>query len=567
MPSESPQAKDLSTSSQQSSAVRTRRTRKLQLSLRALLVGVSAVAIFLGFWKWGIQPYRLNDRLKSYIESSGGSYRMEDGPFWIEWFTGDDYGAYVTEIDLSSSLTVVRDNPRSNQCLFCELGQFSKLRVLRLRNQPVTDECLSALKGLEHLEILDLEGTAITTTKGWEAWPLRELNVSQTPLDDDGLSGISQFKDLRVLKVNSTCLRDEDLKMFKSLRQLRTFEGSNGRVTHLGWQQLDDFSIECSVIIDGWQFFDVALSEPDHRRSFDSESYGGIQAMLSSMPSPEMLTAQARSSLQRNVKAVPPLDGEGTLLKAVSGFQYLHMDAIGLQQNIVTLGLDSPYVGDEQLECLAQFPSLEELDLSDSWITDQGLAKLQMCQGLTQLDLSDTRISDAGLPQLKELSQLQSLVLSGTRVSPDGIASLRSLPHLEDLGIPRNAFRGSALDTILRMPALRTLSMRRVGKWDVESRVMPQVTESDVRKIQDIGDMLFDRNDLDGDGVISADENGLIALFYGSPSRAELKAELLALVHLPSTDKQLIPSDVEALMKKLIAEGGYLTRRSGASSY
>lgn len=85
-------------------------------------------------------------------------------------------------------------------------------------------------------------------------------------------------------------------------------------------------------------------------------------------------------------------------------------------------------IRDEHLQCLADFPRLESVNLVEADVTDAGLLHLTTLRELETLHLARTKVTDEFMPRLGAFQNLSSLDLSETNVS------LQGLGHLEGIG-------------------------------------------------------------------------------------------------------------------------------------
>lgn len=74
---------------------------------------------------------------------------------------------------------------------------------------------------------------------------------------------------------------------------------------------------------------------------------------------------------------------------------------VDAEGNIVTVSLNDEQVGNEDLDQLAQIPTLKELNLAGSSIDDDGLEKIAEFSSLTVLDIGDTKVSRRAVVDLK----------------------------------------------------------------------------------------------------------------------------------------------------------------------
>lgn len=146
---------------------------RLRFSLRAMLLAVTVLGLWLGF-----QTNRIRQRAKAVelIESLGGhvsyDYRrlhgydsQPPGSPWMQWLFGKHYAAKVIEAEL---FAYTNGPKRSHPELFTD-AEAKKIAVLTdldwlvLFDTNVTDEGLRHFKALHRLSRLDLERTKVTT--------------------------------------------------------------------------------------------------------------------------------------------------------------------------------------------------------------------------------------------------------------------------------------------------------------------------------------------------------------------------------------------------------------------
>jgi len=98
----------------------------------------------------------------------------------------------------------------------------------------------------------------------------------------------------------------------------------------------------------------------------------------------------------------------GKTLKEISGLKKLNEVCI-----------ESDYIVDEDIKCLADLPNLVSLVVSGKGITDKGIEILasQNYPKLKDLDLSRTNLTDKGMDYLKKIKTLDSLYIIGTKVT------------------------------------------------------------------------------------------------------------------------------------------------------
>jgi hypothetical protein len=151
--------------------------------------------------------------------------------------------------------------------------------------------------------------------------------------------------------------------------------------------------------------------------------------------------------IQRPQGASSPKTIDDSFLAEVGKLGHLQSLSIWRQNRVTAAGLaqlrgpnlrsftlrDSRVESLEAMTRLAQFPSLDFLDLEGSPTNDAGLAPLARFRSLAQLNLKGTRISDRGLAHLERLPTLKFLDLTGTQITDAGMVHLARLAGLTSL--------------------------------------------------------------------------------------------------------------------------------------
>lgn len=176
--------------------------RWLKVSLRSLLLAITAVSVALAWYAHGTRQRRA---AIAAIEAAGGKVRMAPGSSsWInDWFASDFRGR-VDSVDLKEA--------------------------------NVTDELLAHLAVLSELQALDLSSTTVDDdglTKIVHL-PLRELWLQSTRITDASAPALSQMTNLDFLQLNATGLTDAFLRDLAALPHLRNLGLRGARVTDQG---------------------------------------------------------------------------------------------------------------------------------------------------------------------------------------------------------------------------------------------------------------------------------------------------------------------------------------------
>ena len=105
---------------------------------------------------------------------------------------------------------------------------------------------------------------------------------------------------------------------------------------------------------------------------------------------------------------------------------------VGGLKNLDQLFVDGTAVGDAFVAELGDLKKLTELDLANTQITDKSLDLIGRFSNLKALYLTKTKITDEGLAKLAALTQLEYLEVTGTKVTQAGLNRLKAkLPKLK----------------------------------------------------------------------------------------------------------------------------------------
>lgn len=102
---------------------------------------------------------------------------------------------------------------------------------------------------------------------------------------------------------------------------------------------------------------------------------------------------------------------------------------------VIEVDLTATTLTDDDLQYLADLPTVERLSLSNTKVTDKGLRYLRSCPKLKFLALNSVPITDDGLEQIAALTELEALGLVGTKVTDEGLRHLMKLPKLKILSL------------------------------------------------------------------------------------------------------------------------------------
>lgn len=198
-----------------SPAPRLGRRRWFQYSIRSLLLLMLACGLLFGYVAHFRREHEREKPAITAIEEIGGKVETAPrGPAWLRWIAGEKAAIRVVSVDLEYWI-------RGGG--FTSDGDF----VFFSLKEKVTDEWLPNLKDLKYLESLNLAANEITRDGlvVLRNFPqLRNLDLSQCPIDDAALVEVGKLRELRALNLLHTQVRAEGLEHLSGLTHLVELE-------------------------------------------------------------------------------------------------------------------------------------------------------------------------------------------------------------------------------------------------------------------------------------------------------------------------------------------------------
>ena len=129
---------------------------------------------------------------------------------------------------------------------------------------------------------------------------------------------------------------------------------------------------------------------------------------------------------------------------------------------LIEVGLGNRAGNDQTVAALVKAtPKLERLSVHNSAITDAALADIGTLSELFELKMFLTKTTNAGAAHLAKLAKLTNLDISSTGIGDAGLESIRRVPALRSLWF--NSMKGvtrKGMAAIAAMPALRNLVLQ-----------------------------------------------------------------------------------------------------------
>ncbi len=297
---------------------------------------------------------------------------------------------------------------------------------------PATDAMFAFLRGLRHLERVDINGG---------------------DLSDEGLKSLAHCRDLVSLGVGGNHVTDAGLETLGGLTRLERLRLDDTNVTDAGLEKLKDLKRLKVLQVSSLAFTGSGL-----------DSLSGCSALEGLQLGGPKLT----DDVFRHVAKFPALRSLRFFATKIGDSQAADL---GSCVNLEELWLDGTKFGDTGMKYVHSLKKLKVLRVGDTLVTDAGVANLAGLTAMEEIFVYGTRVTDAGLRSLEDLPKLRRLWLIGTSVTTVGVERLKRLPDLEELFLNGTRIDNDGLNCLKSFPKLRTvgLSGPRVTREAAES--------------------------------------------------------------------------------------------------
>jgi Leucine-rich repeat (LRR) protein len=296
------------------------------------------------------------------------------------------------------------------------------LRRLYLARTQVDDAAVATLRGqrgLDGLEVLDFEDTAVTdrgaaSLVGFGG--LHALNLAGTRITDAGGAMLGKLTKLSIVDLGGTAVGAKTIAAVKPLALRELF--------------LDHTRV-------GKEIATLAAYAPGIAR-FD------VSSLVSYKPTDADVAwlANAPNLVEVGLSGANVHDKLVLAIAAMPGLRELRL--AGTPITLVAI------------KAIAKLDKLEEVDLAATPVDDASAAALLAMPGMRALRLDKTAITDAAL-MVKPSGKLVELYVSRTQVTDEGLAVLDATPKLEGLGLGETKIAEDTIIRIGRLSELRTL--------------------------------------------------------------------------------------------------------------
>lgn len=277
---------------------------------------------------------------------------------------------------------------------------------VNFRGSDVADDDLPHLTGLQRLQSILLNEATITDAALipiGKIQSLRNLDLRDCPISNDGLTHLTNLTGLRALRLSgksgATTIDDAGMDSVGKLIGLKALLLDFLWVSGEGLSQLGKLDGLQELYLAGTLVGDEDL------------------AQVSLFPKLKKL----------RISKLSQVTGQG--LSHVK--QLTSLEDLDLSENSSLFDPDMVH--------LSEMKNLKRLNLWRVAITDAGVEPLAGLTKMEWLNLDNTQLSDVGLKYLKNMDQLTFLHLGSTAITNDGLSELAGLKSLRDLKVTRTA--------------------------------------------------------------------------------------------------------------------------------
>lgn len=389
-----------------------------------------------------------------------------------------------------------------------------------LTNINVQDKGLAHLGSLEQLRELRLAQTKVKGPSLAAFKNLEDLDLTDTPFDDDGASYLEKMSRLRRLSLRNTLITDAGLKRIAGLKTLESLDLYGTKVTDAGIRQLAGLSKLRDLNVLGALLTDESapalgaltnLEELNLYRTHITDAglarlqslkklaaldvrytrvtASGVEAFRAAVPGCGIEFEDPTVAPSADVSLRRSKPGQSTEQAIAQWIAKLRGRVAWRKAHVAEADLARTPLSDAQLSYLAGLPALEKLSLAGAQIGDAAAQALASLKTLRELDLSATAFSDAGLSKLASLRQLRRLRLNNTQVEGRGFSALAALP-LEDVELSGAPVNDAGLASLAALPNLRRLRLKYTDITDAGALALAKMRAVEMLDLSstDIGD-------------------------------------------------------------------------------
>lgn len=278
-----------------------------------------------------------------------------------------------------------------------------------------------------------------------EAFRLTYVDLKLNPkVRNAGLAAFKGCKNLAVLRINETPLKDEGLAYFKDCKNLEILHVHGTAISDIGLANFKDCKRIRELSLNFLNITDDGLA---------------------------------------NFKYCKDLNLLQLFAVKVGDAGLAHFkDCLNLE----FLELNYTNVSDATLAQFQRYKKITVLRLLGTQVTDKGMVFLKDCKDLTELGLAETKVTDEGLVHFKDCKKLVFLRLHATGMTDKGLAYFKSHENLRnfDLGATKITAAGLA-DLKKALPKCHT-NPDKIQTSPLATKTEPKIVPADALRRADI---------------------------------------------------------------------------------
>jgi internalin A len=384
-------------------------------------------------------------------------------PFGLNLSSGNTSNEQLISLQAHPNLySLSLDGFANGEACLTAIREQTSLRFLSVVDCGLTDDQLSQLTKLPHLETLDLRRTRI---------------------NGPGLAALKSLTELKSLEIDMTADQFHALKTNQLVHLLPIAHGEN-RTTAANDEEITELELNGFY---GYPVTNQMLLKIDRLTSLRELSL--IESQVDNEAIPQLIRLQRlqKLNLERsriddealrilaNARALNLLVLDETKITA-DGLRHLEklehltevrlnrcklddtsLHILGTLAHLNRLEIGATEIRFEHNTVPGLFRKLEHLNVNGSQVTDSGIANIAQLPELNWLDLTRCRISNEGLKSLAACRKLEVLYLNLTPISDKDLLPLSSIESLRVLSLNSTAITDVGLRHLSGMKGLRSL--------------------------------------------------------------------------------------------------------------
>lgn len=268
---------------------------------------------------------------------------------------------------------------------------------------------IAELKGLLFSTLTDIDLSQVVKLS-----QIVHLSISSNAqVTDDGIAKLTAMPQLESLEIGGQAITDNCMATIVKFQKLKSLSITNTRCSNTGLKLLRDAHLN-DLSLEGLGFGNGAL---------------------------ELLPTEGLQRLSIN----------GTGIRDFSG--------LGALQQLKSLGLNTPYFSDRDINYLSNIRGLSELRLIKCNVSDGGISDLQSFANLNTFKLHVDSTTQACLNSVAKMSNLQNLELRGKQYDDKCLQVLPQCANLKNLTLSATSLTDNGLAFVTNCPSLEHLAI------------------------------------------------------------------------------------------------------------